>query len=87
MSIRDEIAAYLSGVAESRGIPASVLGPDVALMETGILDSLSLLDFIRFVERRWSIPIAEAEIVLDNFGTIAAVTAYLQRRLGAGAAS
>ena len=84
MNIRDEITTYLTTVAEIRGVSSSMLGPDVALMEIGILDSLSLLDFIRFIEQRWSIQICEEEIVLENFGTIAAVTAYLQRRTGAG---
>jgi acyl carrier protein len=84
MMIRDEITAYLTNVAAGRGIAASALGPDVPLMETGVLDSLSLLDFIRFVERTWNISIAEEEIVLENFGSIAAVTAYLERRQPAG---
>jgi len=84
MSIRDEITAYLTTVAAGRGIAATALGPDVPLMEAGVLDSLSLLDFIRHIERTWGLTIPEEEIVLENFGTIAAVTAYLEKSQPSG---
>jgi acyl carrier protein len=78
--IQDEIVAYLRRVAASRGRPAREIAPDVSFFDLGILDSLSLLDFVTFLEGLHAIEIPGHDIVPENFGSLAAVIGYLRRR-------
>jgi acyl carrier protein len=49
-------------------------------LETGILDSLGVLDLIHFLEERFSFQISDDELVPENFDSFAAVVSYVQYR-------
>ena len=51
-----------------------------ALLESGILDSLGILDLVTFLEQEFSITIADDELVPDNFQTIDGIVAFVERR-------
>lgn len=84
MEIEKQIVDYLTIVAQKRGRPASALEPNVSFMDAGILDSLSLLDFVSFLEKSLGIQIPGNDIVPENFGNLAAVTKYARERLEGG---
>jgi acyl carrier protein len=48
-----------------------------ALLESGILDSLGVLDLVHFIEREFSITIADEELVPENFQTIDRIAAFI----------
>jgi acyl carrier protein len=48
-----------------------------ALLESGILDSLGVLDLVSFVEREFSIGVADDELVPENFQTIDRIVAFV----------
>ncbi len=81
-SVQEELKAYLVKAAAARGRHVTDIGPDAPLMEAGILDSLSLLDFVLFIEKRYGIEVPGEEIEPEDFGSLAGVTAYLCRRFG-----
>jgi len=60
--------------------PAAPPGPDVPIIEQGLVDSLGLFKLIAFVEERLGVKIAPEEIVLENFATIAAIVKLIQSR-------
>jgi acyl carrier protein len=60
----------------------SHLDPDERFIETGLLDSLTLLQLIAFVEEEFHIQVQDDEMVLENFGSIDAITAFLKSKLG-----
>ena len=84
MSIEQELTAYLVRASEARGKPLARIDPNAAFMESGMLDSLLLLDFIVFLEKHYRIKIPGEEIVPENFGTLAATSEYLRRRIVRG---
>ena len=80
---KDEIARLLADyiveeVAATR--PPQPPAPDFPIIESGLVDSLGLFKLIAFVEERLKVKIAPEEIVLENFATIGAIVALVQKR-------
>jgi acyl carrier protein len=61
------------------------LGNTTSLLETGVLDSLSLLRLVVFVQERFGITVDDADLVPENFDTVDAICAYLRTRAQEGA--
>jgi acyl carrier protein len=57
--------------------PGGVASEDMDLLSSGILNSLSLLQLISFVERKFNRQIPVEEIVYENFHSVAAMADYL----------
>jgi len=49
-----------------------------ALLESGILDSLGVLDLVAFIEKEFRISVADEELVPENFQTIDRLVAFIQ---------
>jgi acyl carrier protein len=56
------------------------LANETPLLESGILDSLSLLRLVVFLEERFAITIGDADLLPENFASVNAVCAYLRAR-------
>jgi acyl carrier protein len=50
------------------------------LLESGILDSLSLLQLVVFLEERFEITVGDADLLPENFETVNTICAYLRTR-------
>ena len=77
--MEDVINAYISQeiVADPALLP---LSDDAPLLEGGILDSLSLLRLVVFVEERFGITVGEGDLLPQNFGSVNTICAYLRAR-------
>jgi len=51
-----------------------------ALLESGILDSLGILDLVAFIEQEYSISVADEELVPENFQTLDRLVAFIQSK-------
>ena len=51
------------------------------LLENGVMDSTGVLELVAFLEGEFAIQMSDAEIVPDNLDSVAAITAYLERKL------
>lgn len=51
---------------------------DTPLLESGILDSLSVLKLVLFLEEQYGTVVAPDELIPENFETIDAICAYLR---------
>jgi acyl carrier protein len=51
-----------------------------ALLESGILDSLGVLDLVNFVEREFSVGVADDELVPENFQSIDRIAAFIEHK-------
>jgi acyl carrier protein len=49
------------------------LDDDEDLIDSGVVDSLGIFQLVAFLEERFGVAIADAEITPDNFGTIARI--------------
>jgi acyl carrier protein len=59
----------------------SELADSDSLLENGVMDSTGILELVAFLETEFSIQMTDAEIVPDNLDSIAAIAAYLERKL------
>jgi acyl carrier protein len=48
-----------------------------ALLETGILDSLGVLDLVTFIEQKFSVVVTDDELSPENFQTIDNIAAFI----------
>ena len=56
------------------------LTEETALVESGILDSLSLLQLVVFLEERFGITVGDADLLPENFASLNTICAYLRDR-------
>jgi acyl carrier protein len=54
-----------------------VLGQDDSLIEVGIIDSTGVLELIGFIEERYEVVIADAEVLPENLDSIANITRFV----------
>lgn len=57
---------------------------DESLVESGVIDSLGILELVDFVETKFDLRIPEDELVPENLDSIANITRYLTQKLGGG---
>ncbi len=56
------------------------LADDTSLIETGILDSLSLLRLVVFLEERFGVTMGDTDLLPENFTSVTAICTYLRAR-------
>jgi len=56
------------------------LASETSLLDSGVLDSLSLLRLVVFLEERFAVSIGDADLVPENFASVAAICEYLRAR-------
>jgi acyl carrier protein len=82
-SIEDEVRRFLSD-----NFPLSVNGFSLSgsdsLLETGVIDSVGVLELIEFIETRYEIEIPDAEVLPENLDSIDAITVYVSSKRSAG---
>jgi acyl carrier protein len=61
------------------------LADDTSLLETGVLDSLSLLKLMLFVQERFGIVVDDVDLVPEHFDSVDAICRYLRSRAGQSA--
>ena len=62
-------------------VPDAALLPlanDTSLLDSGILDSLSLLRLVVFIQERFGIVVDDVDLVPENFDTVDDICAYLR---------
>jgi acyl carrier protein len=56
------------------------LADDTSLLENGVIDSLSLLRLVVFLEERFGIAVGDADLLPENFSSVNAICAYVRAR-------
>ena len=63
--------------------PASKRRPllnDDALLASGIIDSLGVLDLVSFIESEFKVAVCDDDLTPENFQTIDRMTAFVERK-------
>jgi acyl carrier protein len=60
------------------------VGMSDRLLEEGLVDSLGLLLIVDFLERTYGMTVKETDMVLSNFGSIAAIGEFVRRSTSQG---
>jgi acyl carrier protein len=57
--------------------PGLELSDDDDLLGLGVIDSIGFVELVGEVEERYGVAVADGEIVEENFGSIAAIAAFV----------
>ena len=64
------------------GDAAAAPGPDVGLVQSGLVDSTGILEIVAFLESEFGVHTADEELAAENFGSIAAIARFVLARPG-----
>jgi acyl carrier protein len=57
------------------------LGPDEDLLDQGILDSLGVMKLVVFLEKTFSIEVADEDIVPENFQNLNMIAKFVEQKM------
>jgi acyl carrier protein len=80
-ALETTLRQYIEKLADSRGKALPTLGRTDSLIDRGIFNSMSLLDFVVFTEKLCGIKIPGEDVHPENFGSLQAIMLYLRERL------
>ena len=80
MSVESSVRTFLS---TDLGKDVSGIGPDDSLLESGVIDSMGVLQLVAFLESAHGITIRDDDLMPENFDTIGAIAAFVERQAGA----
>jgi acyl carrier protein len=84
MTSLDIIARHVTDVlARPRGRGA--VAHDDDLLELGLIDSISIVALVSFLEERFEIEVRDEDLVPEHFQSIASIAEYVDARRAAGA--
>ena len=59
----------------------SAIDPEKSLIDSGILDSLALVELITYIEEQFGVTVKPKEVFPENFQTINAISAFVESKL------
>jgi acyl carrier protein len=77
-AIRSQIRTFILEkfpLARKRGIV-----DDTRLLESGVVDSLGILDVVAFIEQRFHLKVEDEELVPENFGSVHDLAAFVSSK-------
>ena len=79
MSVRTELRAFVEDSFLYLR-PDLELGDDDRLLELGVVDSLGFVEIVEEVQSRYGESVRDTDITEENFGSIAAIAAFVEAR-------
>ena len=82
-SITPEIRDYISRnfLFSDKGFN---YGDDASFLEEGIIDSLGIIELVAFVEKKFSISVADHELLPNNFDSVSKLSSFISSKLADG---
>ncbi|MCC7257266.1 MAG: acyl carrier protein [Gammaproteobacteria bacterium] len=74
MDIDQKIIQFINSIADR----ASPVSPEEDLLDSGVLDSLAMLQLVEFISAEFGVEIDPDAITPENFATVATVTRLVQ---------
>ena len=78
---RKKLEANLTEFVRSRGARHAAATPSTDLLESGLLDSLLLMDLIFHIEERYGVRFDSDQVNPSNFRTIEDIVSFVQNQL------
>jgi acyl carrier protein len=80
MDIREKLYNFMAEEFEDAGFHENI-GDDDSLFDTNILDSLSILKLLSFLDEEFDIFPEDGELTPDKIGTINLIAEYISKKL------
>lgn len=74
-------AQLLEFIAETFVVDKEEVDLDVSLVQTGIIDSIGLIEITEYIESTWSMSVTENELIREHFGSVNKMVAYVYRKM------
>ena len=59
----------------------NALDDDASFLETGVVDSMGVMELVAFVQAEWSVTIEPQEVVVENFDSVRKLARFVRRKL------
>ncbi len=59
----------------------SFIGDADSFLETGVIDSMGVMELVGFVQKEFGLEVAQHEIVVDNFDSVRKLADFVRRKL------
>jgi len=82
MSIRDEIKSFILNNYLFTSDDGALSDTD-SLLQKGVVDSTGILELIMHLEESYSLKVLDQEMIPDNLDSVAAITAFVERKRNA----
>jgi acyl carrier protein len=57
-----------------------------SFLETGVIDSMGVMELVAFVQAEFGVPVDQKEVVVENFDSVGKLAGFIRRKLGPEAA-
>jgi acyl carrier protein len=71
-------------IAENFILDADSLAGDASLTQSGVLDSMGVLELIMFIEQRFGLTVPDDQALPENLDSVERIARYVRDRLDAG---
>ncbi len=68
-------------ISEEKGINIDDISNDISLLESGMIDSINMVQILSFIEEQFSIKVEDNELIPENFDTINSIFNLIKRKL------
>lgn len=79
MDIHQTVTDYITSTLLAQN-GAAALGLDDNLLLSGMVDSLGVMQLVKFVEDQFAIKVQPGEVTLKNFKTVNAIAGFVGRK-------
>ena len=80
--MRDLKAALRTALTTRFGVAPGALTDDSELFSSGLIDSMSVITLVSFLEAELGVPIPPTDITLENLDSISRIVTYAARLTG-----
>jgi acyl carrier protein len=80
----DSLEAELLAVVEDLVLVDEPFDADTDLLLDGLVDSMGVVQLVHWLETSLGVQIEPVDMVIENFRSVRAMTAYARRRVAAG---
>jgi len=77
MAMREDLSRFIA--ERLLQDPTAKIDPAESLLDRGAIDSVGLLNLITFVEQRTGVRVPEDEMIPENFESVVAIEAFIER--------
>jgi acyl carrier protein len=77
VDVMKDVREFLVSHFDLRG---RAIGPDDALLGSGVLDSMGLLKLVTFLEERYGFTAGDTDVTPESFGSLRAIQSYVEMK-------
>ncbi len=57
------------------------IADDASFLETGVVDSMGVMELVAFVQSEFGVEVAQEEVVVENFDSVRKLAEFVRRKL------